>query len=49
MSDVCENYWFLAKIQAISTLSEDDSDDEMLMRPLFERLGGNKIDYEVKV
>lgn len=34
----------------MSALSaDDDSDDEMLMRPLFERLGGKKIDNEVKV
>ena len=33
----------------ISNASDDDSDDEMLMRPLFERLGGCKNDSEKKV
>ena len=39
------------KSPGIKTLnvSDDDSDDEMLMRPLFERLGGCKNDNEKKV
>ena len=41
---------FPAKPHTISNVSDDDdSDDEMLMRPLFERLGGGKSDSEKMV
>lgn len=41
---------FLGKVYPVSTVLGDDNEDELLMKPLFQRLGGGKTYYEkVKV